>query len=70
MSQRMLELSERSLSLPENQISLAWSHLYQSADQPDCPVPPELSHLSEAEWLILAMTLERQLLLRQVLPLQ
>jgi hypothetical protein len=66
----MLELSERSLSLPDNQISLAWSHLYQTLEQPDCPMPPELSNLTEAEWLILSLTLERQLFLRQHLPLQ
>jgi hypothetical protein len=71
MRVRHLELSDPSLvDLPDNQISLAWSHLYQLLDEPSCPIPEQLSHLNEQDWTLLALSLDRQLYLRQHLPLQ
>ena len=71
MIQRMPELFDPSLlSLPDSQISLAWSHLHQLLDAPMCPVPEQLAHLNEQEWTLLALSLDRQLFLRDRLPLQ
>jgi hypothetical protein len=35
-----------------------------------CPVPEQLAHLNEQEWTLLALSLDRQLFLRDRLPLQ
>jgi hypothetical protein len=71
MRVRHLELSDpSSLDLPDSQISLAWSHLHQLLDAPMCPVPEQLAHLNEQEWTLLALSLDRQLFLRDRLPLQ
>ena len=71
MRVRHPELFDLSLvDLPDSQISLAWSHLYQIQDEPMCPVPEQLSHLNEQDWTLLALSLDRQLYLRQYQLLQ
>jgi hypothetical protein len=39
-------------------------------DEPSSPIPEQLAHLNEQEWTLLALSLDRQLFLRERLPLQ
>jgi hypothetical protein len=63
----VFDLSSR---LTPELLSLAWLHLWNSQDNPMCPIPQELSHLSEPEWHLCHVMLEDTLNLRDLMPLQ
>ena len=54
--------------LSNNHLSLAWAYL--SMQDPQVPMPLELSHLTEPEWHLAGQLLSQNLWLKEQLPLQ
>ena len=62
---------DRALRLEDHLLSLAWAHLHLLLQEPHSPLPTpkELQHLTQPEWELCSLLLDRTLWLKDRQPL-